>query len=141
MISFAVNYLAILVSAIAVMAIGATWYHKVVFGSKWLMLVGLRANTPEEKEVMNKKAMTAMVFGFGASLVMAFVTANVLRWLNVNQLTQALQVGFYIWLGFVATVVIMNVMYQQKKLVLFFIDSGFQLASILAITTIIYFWA
>lgn len=140
MIYFDVNYLAIIVSMVATMAIGFAWYNDKVFGVTWRALVGLHADTPEQKKEMSKKAMRGVASSVVGSLVMAFVLSNVIIWSGASEFIQYFLLGFVLWLGFIAPVVLMNVLYQQKHIKLFLIDAGYQLISIIVISIIIGSW-
>lgn len=140
MISFEVNYLAILLSSIAAMIIGYLWYSPLVFGKRWLAIVGLKAEDPQAKAQMNKAAMKAMGIGFLLSILIAFVLANILAWSGASTVSEYLAVAFYVWLGFIGSVILMNVMYQQKPVILFLIDGGYQLVMIMAMALIIGLW-
>ena len=48
------NWWAILVAAVAYFILGAVWYSKALFGTKWAQLIKLDTNNPELKKGMGK---------------------------------------------------------------------------------------
>src|SRR3989338_3101979 len=98
-----INYLAVITAAVVNMAIGFLWYGP-AFGKTWVKLMGF---TPEKLEEMKKKGMTmSLIMMFIASLVMAYVLAYFLAALNIADAYGAVILAFWVWLGFVATVII-----------------------------------
>ncbi|HNN72453.1 MAG TPA: DUF1761 domain-containing protein, partial [Ferruginibacter sp.] len=59
------NWIAIIVAALAYFALGALWYSKVLFANRWIADLKLDVNDPDAK-----KGMGMM---FGGSLVLMFV--------------------------------------------------------------------
>lgn len=127
-----VNYWAVLVSGIVAMGIGAIWYN--VFAKPWMKGVGLK-----EKDVA--KANPLVFLGaFLAELLIAYVIAHVASLAEVSDVTEGLMVGFWMWLGFAATVTAINYLYQLKSLKLYAIDTGYMLLVFLAAGGIIGGW-
>ncbi len=111
-----VNYLAVLVAAIAAFAFGAAWY--MTLSRSWLAAVGLR---PEQ---MAKRSPVPFVVSFVALLVMAWVLAGMLAHFGAGQVTvrNGIVSGLFLWLGFVITTLAVNNAYAQRKLSLTAID-------------------
>ncbi|MEK7623590.1 MAG: DUF1761 domain-containing protein [Patescibacteria group bacterium] len=111
-----VNYLAVLVAAIANMVLGSLWFGP-VFGKLWMKYSGINPGsiTPEQKKGMWK----SYAIMFVGSLVMAYVLAHSLvfanTYLNVSGWMTGLQAGFWNWLGFVAPVTIGVVLWDRKS--------------------------
>src|ERR1041385_7879289 len=99
-----INYWAILVAGIANMVVGALWYGP-IFGKTWMKLMGLNK---DDMGKMKMSANAAYIGGFVTSLIMAFVLAHdAFAWSNFmggGTFSFALQLAFWIWLGYVATV-------------------------------------
>ena len=112
------------------MAVGMGWYSNALFGSEWRELVGWN-------EALEKRTKLKMPLTFGASfimfLLMAYVLAHVVEFVGATEIFEGVQTGFWMWLGFVATTMLINILYQGKQLKLFFIDS-FYLLIVLLIT-------
>ena len=113
---YAVNWLAVIVAAIASMAIGFLWYSPVLFAKTWMRLMGVKCDTPEEKAAMQKEAgpMYAQTF------VMTFVSATFLAlvitrmFVPSEDLLRGLKISFGVWLGFVATVQYTGALFTKR---------------------------
>jgi hypothetical protein len=112
------NYLAILIAAIAAFGWGAIYYT--TLSRQWLAAVGMT------KEQM-QRARTAVPFAitFVALLVMAWVLAGTLGHLGPGQVTlrNGVITGLFLWLGFIVTTVFVNNAYPARKYSLSVIDS------------------
>src|SRR3989338_2052753 len=95
-----VNFLAVLVSAIASMVVGSIWYGP-LFGKKFMNAMGMDTWSPEKKESMKKGMMLTYLWQFIASLVMFYVFAWLLGALGAKSPMDGIQAAFWLWLGFI----------------------------------------
>src|SRR5260221_14097368 len=100
MMQVQVNYLAILVSGIIMMALGYAWYGP-LFGKPWMKLMGI--NKSEMKDVPQSEMMKNYGLMFVSALILSYVFAYVLSVFQVNSIIMAVTGAFWIWLGFIAT--------------------------------------
>jgi hypothetical protein len=109
-----INYLAILVAAVAAFAWGAAYY--MTLSKQWLAAVG---------RVEPNKSPTPFVISFVALLIMGWVLAGTLGHLGAGQVTvkNGIISGLFVWLGFVVTTVFVNNAYPGRKYLLSVIDS------------------
>ena len=133
-----VNYWAVLVAAIASMVVGMLWYSPKVFGSMWMELMGF---TMKDMEKAKQKGMGMMYF---TAFIGAFVTSYVLdlfiKYLQASTIADGLQVGFWLWLGFIATVGLGSVLWEGKHPKVYLINMAHQLVSILIMNLILTAW-
>jgi hypothetical protein len=110
------NYLAVLVAAVAGFAFGAAWY--MTLSRAWLGAVGLTA------EQLGKRSPVPFVVSFVALLVMGWVLAGMLAHFGAGQVTvrNGIVSGVFLWLGFVVTTLAVNNAYAQRKPLLTVID-------------------
>jgi hypothetical protein len=138
-----INYLAVLASAIAAMAIGFLWYGP-LFGKTWSRLMGWGEMTPEKMAEMQKKARPAYAISFVGSLIMAYVLAHALvfasSYLNASGITAGLTAGFWNWLGFIVPVTIGSVLWDGKPWKLWCINAGYWLVLLLVMGAILALW-
>ena len=134
---FDINILAVLVAAIASTVIGAAWYSPFLFGKLWMSLSGL---TPEKLEEVKKKGVwKSYTLSFIAALVMAYVLSLFLRQAGTPDISVALQLGFFLWLGFIATTMLNRVLWEDEPWVLYALNVGHHLVSILVMAVILTF--
>lgn len=122
-----INYWAVLVAAVVNMVIGYLWYGP-VFGKIWVKLMGF---TPEKMEEMKKKPMgKSYAIMFVSSLVMAYVLAHFVVVWSVSDIYGGLQVAFWVWLGFIATVMTGSVLWEGKSWQLYILNVAYYLVSL-----------
>jgi|SRR3989344_4496687 len=132
-----INYLAVLVAAIAAHVLGFLWYGP-LFGKKWMQLMKL---TDKDKEKAKQKGMaTAMVGSFLSTLVMAGVLAFLVDLAGAS-VANGLMLGFLTWLGFLATSQMGMVFWENKPWALYMLQTGHYLVSLLVMGAILGVWA
>jgi len=127
------NYLAILVAAVAGWLIGAVWYT--LLSRQWMAALGKTTETIKADQVASGLPMWfPFVFSFVAELVMAFVLAVLMFQPNVGPPTAAggLVWGAFVWVGFVLTTTAVNNAYPSRKPALTVIDAAHWLLVLLA---------
>jgi hypothetical protein len=139
---YAINWGAVIVSAIADMLIGFLWYSPVLFAKPWMALMGVKCDTPEEKAAMQKEAGPMYGQAFVMSLISAVFLALVITRMFVpdTDLIRGLKIAFGVWFGFVMTVQYTNALFTKKPKQLFLIDTGYQLVCYLVMGAIITKW-
>lgn len=108
------NYLAVLIAAVAAYAWGAAYY--MTLSKQWLAAVGLTEA---------KRSAAPFVISFIAVVVMAFVLAGSIAHLGPGNVTvkNGIISGLILWAGFVVTTVFVNNAYPGRKYMLSIIDS------------------
>ena len=77
---------------------------------------------------------------FLVSLVTAYVLAIVLSLLGVVEVAEAIKVGVFCWVGFVAPMKFTDVLFAGKSRTLFALDAGYQLVSLIAMSIVFAYW-
>ena len=131
-----VNYLAVLVSTIAAFAVGALWYGP-FFGKQWRDLMGFSVGSMQTMKMTPAKAMTG---GFVTTLVLVYVLANFFAMAEVSSIAAALTFAFWIWLGFIATIMLNSVWYENRTLQLYLINASHYLVALLVAALILAWW-
>ena len=135
--TFEINYLAVLVSAVAGFVIGALWYS-VLFGKVWMRLSGMDKKKIEKER---KKGMAkSYAAGFAVLVVMAFVLAHFVDMAEAATVLEGAQAGFWAWLGFVATIMLNKVLWEGKPFKLYLLDAAHYLVVLLAMGSILAVW-
>jgi uncharacterized membrane protein len=112
------NYLALLVAAIASFGWGAIYYT--TLSKRWLAAVGMT-----KEQMQTNRTAVPFVISFVALIVMAWVLAGTLGHLGPGQVTvkNGIVSALFLWLGFVVTTVFVNNAYPGRKYSLSVIDS------------------
>ena len=111
------NYLAVLVAAVAGFAFGAAYY--MTLSNVWLAAIGMT-----KAELAGKRSPAPFIVSIVALLIMAWVLAGTMGHLGPGQVTAKNGVisGLFVWLGFVITTLSVNYAYGQRKPMLTAID-------------------
>ena len=137
-----INFLAVLVSAVAAMAIGAVWYGP-LFGKEWARGMGLSPQGLQEA-MKRSGAKSYSVMAVGAFL-MAFILDHTIAYgsmyLGISGIAAGLIFGFASWLGFIAPATINSVIWENKPVRFWLITSGYYLVTILVMSVILGSWA
>lgn len=119
-----VNLVAVLVAGIVPLILGSVWYNPKFLGTLWMKLARL---TPEMMEDGKKKMPLHMFLGFITALITAYVLAHFSIVWGVFDYIDALELAFWVWLGFQMPVNLGAVLWEGKSWKLFFINTGYQL--------------
>jgi hypothetical protein len=132
-----VNWLAILTSSVFAMILGFIWYSPSVFEKQWLKLSGLT-----RKEIKISKDKMPMVFGgqFVAAVVEVWVLAMFVNFSGANDIVTGAIIGLWIWLGFIATIGVGDMLFNKKPLQLVVINTGYQLVFLLISGALLASW-
>ncbi|WP_029058058.1 DUF1761 domain-containing protein [Stappia stellulata] len=117
-----INLLAVLAAAIASFVAGAAWYG--ALGTPWMRAAGL---TKEQTRP------SALLFAgtFFCQLLMAFVFAGLIYHAGPVTVSNGLLSAALVWVGLIATSLIVNHRYQGRPWSLTLIDGGHWLAVLL----------
>lgn len=102
------------------------------FISGWMKLMKI------DPKNMKKEGMTGkMVAHFIATLVMTFVLAHAITFMQLTAVTDSLMLGFFIWLGFFATAMLGQVLWEGKPAKLYAINILHHLVVLLVASAIL----
>lgn len=128
-----VNYLGVLLAAVASMAVGFIWYGS-LFGKAWMAASGM---TKKKMEKAKKDVNVLYAISFIAALVTAYVLAQFITHTGATTTIAGVWVGFFAWLGFVATSMLGSTLFGGKSFKLYALDNGYQLASLIVMGMIL----
>lgn len=114
----AVNWLAVLCASVAAFVIGWVWYSRKVFGTTWLIEVGLT-------EESLRQAKMPLIFGGTFVLQVVAATALAMFLGTGSGWLIGLQAGLVIGLGWIATAYGITYLFEQRSLRIFLINTGY----------------
>jgi hypothetical protein len=126
--NIAVNYLAVIVAAVAGFLVGWGWYT--IFGKTWMDALGRR------KEDCKPTPLPFIIAGL-ASLLMAWMLAGLMGHLADVTVRGGIISAFFVWVGFVLTTTAVNQQFHGTKPIVTIIDAGQWLAALVVMGAII----
>jgi hypothetical protein len=136
-----INYVAVLVAAVAGWLSGAVWYG--ALGKAWVAAQGktMDAFRAEQAAKIGKlSAQLPFILAFAAALLMAWVLAGMIGHLGAVTLKNGVISGAFAWAGFVATTTVVNNAFTGRRFMLTAIDGGHWLAVLIVMGAIVGAW-
>lgn len=133
---FEVTFLPILVAAVLAVVIGFVWFHEKLFGKAFMRYVNL---TPEQQAKGRKRMALSIFVGFLAAMVAAYVLNYFgIAW-GVYDWIGAVELGIWVWLGFVAPPMLGAVLWEMKPIRYYLIVAGYWLVAliVMAVTLVL----
>ncbi|MBI1975649.1 MAG: DUF1761 domain-containing protein [Candidatus Vogelbacteria bacterium] len=132
-----INFWAVLGTAIVMMVVGMVWYSPKVFGIAWMRLAGLtEERTEQTKQGMWKMYVSGLVGAIATSFVMAyFVIVS-----DALMFASGAWVGFLVWLGFNAPVLMGMVTWEGRPIKLYAINTSYYLVTFPLIGGLLALW-
>ena len=121
------DYVAVLVAAIAGFGFGAAWY--MTLGKRWMEALGMKER-PESSPA-------PFIFSFLCQLVMAWVLAGLIGHLGEITVLRSVVSAMFVWAGFVAAPMIVNHRFQGSPWMLTLIDAGHWLGVLVVMGVVI----
>jgi hypothetical protein len=119
-----VNYIHVLVSAVAIFILGGLWYSPALFAKPWVRLIGKSEEAlKSQPKGMPLMFLQAFVSGFLLSWSLAIVVAHIPA---MNAMRGALT-GIVCWIGFAGATNYSNTIFSSRPRALWAIDSGYNL--------------
>lgn len=131
----ALNWWAVIVAALAGFFVGFMWYSKPVLGKQWMKAVGLT-----EKDLKNASMFGPIVTTLLTVVVTAIALAVLLHVLALGSAWQGATFGVLIVLGFISTNKLMQALFEQRPLQLFWINFGGDVISLAVMGAILAVW-
>jgi small-conductance mechanosensitive channel len=133
-----VNYLAVLVAALAAFLLGGLWYTA-LFGRKWRELQGI---TEEKVKEMQARRPPAAFFGgmMASYLILALAMAWLFGGLGIDSAASGMIAGLLIWLGPAAAIGMTGHLASDKPIGVYAIDTSFQLLYLIGMGAILGGW-
>ena len=131
---FEPSFLPIFFAGIISAIIGFIWYHPRVFGTMWMRYSGI---TPETLE-RGKKRMPVLAFiALLASMLSAYVLNRFGIAEGVFDVSGAIGLALLSWIGFVAPALLGTVLWEQKPIPYYLINSLYWLVALIAMSIIL----
>lgn len=125
------NWVAVLLAAACAFLIGALWYSRNLFGSTWLLEIGLTEKAYDDRNHRAAVSVATFVLQVVAAAALALFLGAGSGW------RVGLQSGLIVGLCWVATAYGITYFYEQRSLRLFMINAGYYVVLFAAMGAII----
>lgn len=133
-LDFGVNYLAVLVAAIAAFVIGFVYYGMTGFRERWMAMVG-RTVAPGSRP----SPVSALV-GVAAAFVNAWGLAVIARSVGASTITDAVVLGLIAWAAFMATLSAATVAMEERSWGLWMLNNVHHVIVQIVMAAIVVLW-
>ena len=130
-----INWLAVLVAAIAFFALGAVWYS-FLFRQAWLKASGVNVNDPNAKKGVGAMFLSSFILIVITTVGLALFTARV----GSGGWMTGLKVGLVAGICFCATSISNSYLYEKRPLALHLINSLYNVVGCVIAGIIIAVW-
>ena len=110
------------VGVIINMAAGALWYSPILFANPWMAANNI---TKEEIAARGSEAVKGYVVAFVASVLVALVLAVLVQTTKADDVVDGLVLGLMTGIGFVATAMGANYIFESRPMNLYLINAGY----------------
>lgn len=129
------NWLAVLVAAVAYFMLGAIWYSKALFATQWARAAGLKMDDPSKKG-LGKMMLTSFILILLTCLGLALLVTR----LDLFVWISGLKLGAVTGLLFACTAVAISFVYESRPTSIYFIDGGYHLVGHIAAAIVLSCW-
>lgn len=112
----AVNWLAVVVAAVANIVINTVWYLPALFGKRWGALTG--------RDLTAQPAPANYVVAIVGALISAYVLALLVHATGAGSIADGALLGLIVWLGTLATTTAVGGMFEGRSWSLWGINAG-----------------
>ena len=128
-----INIWAILIITIIYFMLGALWFSPILFGKIWAAGLGFYLDA---KSLTIKKIIRSVVTAFLATISLAII----IELIGTYDLLASLLVRLLIGIGFIFAIDLYDVLFEDKNIKAYIIDSGYHFISIMIAGLILSLW-
>lgn len=134
--TYPINLTAIIVCGIIAIVLDVLYYSPMLLGKIWI--ASLEKSEEEIGKDINKFKVCSI--SFLAQIVMAYMLARIMSYIGASTPQEGIRTAFLVWIGFVATTMTINMVYEGKSFAQFLIDSGYHFIVLLIYGIILGAW-
>lgn len=128
-LSFAVNWIGVIVGNVALLVIGFVWFMPNVFGNRWIALMG----RPGEQLRAGPEFIVSVLAGTLNSFVMAVLALS----LKATTVGDGILLGLVVFAGFFLSYLTANTIFAKRSWTLWAIDVGHALIAQVVLAVVV----
>ena len=129
------NYLAILVAAVAYMALGAIWFSPALFGNAWMKGIG-----KTKEQVTADFSPANYVVGIVTAFIASYGIARIMILTGGSTIYDGITIALLVGVCFVLTAIMVNDSFEGRQRSLTFINSLYHICGLIVAGIIISVW-
>jgi hypothetical protein len=118
-----INWLAVLVAAVAYFALGGLWYSKAFFANSWIKFAGINVSAPDAK----KGNAQIMLTSFVAMVIVCIGLAIIITRIGIAGWMTGLKVGLITGICFSAMSICISYLYEKRPMGLHLINGFYNI--------------
>lgn len=130
-----IHLIAVLIAGLLGSIIGMTWFSPWAFGKAWMRMVTIAPDRVPGKKGMLGSAVIGTVF----NIILAYVLLYFGRAWGVFDWVSAIELAFWIWLGFMVPVIVNTILWERKPWKWLAINGGYYFVSLALMALVILF--
>jgi hypothetical protein len=134
-LGYQINYLAVLVSAVAYMILGAIWYSPAIFGKVWMRAIGKTAD-----QVKADSSAMNYVWAIIAAFIASYGVARIMEYVGSASIALGVEIGLVAGVCFVFASFWMNDTFEARSSSLTFGNALYHLLALILAGIIIGAW-
>lgn len=121
------NMMAVIAAAVVNIVLGFLWYGP-LFGKEWMKLMGITEKMKKEgmKRPMGKTYAVMAV----SALIMSYVLGNFVDYVGATTFGAGIMLGATLWIGFFATSMVGSVLWENKPVKLYMLNTLYYLVAL-----------
>ena len=131
-----INFLAVIVAALAYMALGAIWYSPALFGTMWMNNIG-----KTKEQVTADSTPMNYVWGAITSFLSAYGIARVMLWSGTHSIQQGVMIALVVGVCFVLAAIVVNDAFESRPKSLTLVNVIYHIVGFVIAGVIIGAWA
>lgn len=133
------NHFAIILSAIISLGLGFFWMTFLFAKPYGKYMYGVEHLGKENQNVAPKQQAYSFAVYILFSIITSYVFAIGLRFFN-NEIFEAIQYTILVWVGFFVPFAVNKVVWQEKRWIVAFIDSSYEIVRLILTMLILFYW-
>jgi hypothetical protein len=130
-----INYLAVIVAAMASLALGTGWYG--LFAKPWMEEMGMTPEMASERAAVGARGYVAVGVSW---LIAALALSMLVQLTRANGVVDGLWLGLIMGIGLLAASQVPHFSFEVKSLRLFMIDKGYPVTALAVAGIILGVW-
>ncbi len=131
----AINYLAVIVSAVAYLVLGALWYSPALFGTAWMKGIG-----KTKEQVAADSSPLNWVFALIAYFIASYGIARIMVWSGGSSIADGIMTALVVGVCFVLTAMWVNDSFEKRPKGLTLINILYHIVGLIIAGIIIGAW-